>query len=356
MPPPFNGATYANQLLIESRFSDVFSVDKINFLFSKKTDVIEKFSVSKVFLLFKYIFILLWKLIVHKYEFVIYTPSASKISFLKDFAVMFIIKVVFRKTLICWMHCNNSSMKISENRLFNIMFYYIYKKVDKIVTVGSNHNPFWGSILDSNKISHIHYGIEDSIFKIMEKSNTLIRILFFSLMVKEKGWDTLLDAAKYVTKKHNNVEFCFAGPWTDKKDELYFHDKVKENGIDKFVKYLGPKYGNEKEELFLNSDIFVFPTRFYSETFGIVLLEAMKYGLPVIATEYVSIPEIVSDGVTGILIPTNDVNKLSDAIIKLIENKDLRITFGEAGKRRFKEYFTLDIFVNNWINLVNRLN
>jgi len=343
-------------LLIESKFSQVFSVDKINFLFSKKTDVIEKFSVSKVFLLFKYIFILLWKLISNKYEFVIYTPSASKMSFLKDFAVLFIIKVVFRKTLICWMHCNNSSMKISENRLFSKMFYYVYKKVDRVVTVGSNHNAFWGNFINPDKISHIHYGIEDTNYKIREKTDKVIRILFFSLMVKEKGWDTLLDAAGLVTKMHREVEFCFAGPWTDKKDEVYFNAKVRENGLDKFVKYLGPKYGDEKEELFISSDIFVFPTRFYSETFGIVLLEAMKYGLPVIATEYVAIPEIVSDGVTGILIPTNDVNKLSDALITLIENKDLRVEYGGSGKRRFKELFTLDIFVNNWINLVDRLN
>jgi glycosyltransferase involved in cell wall biosynthesis len=78
--------------------------------------------------------------------------------------------------------------------------------------------------------------------------------------------------------------------------------------------------------------IFVLPSRY--EGFGVVLLEAMRLGLPVVATRTGGIPEVVRDGIEGLLVPPRDPSALADAIARMIENPALRGRFAAAGRSR----------------------
>ena len=125
----------------------------------------------------------------------------------------------------------------------------------------------------------------------------------------------------------------------------------------KFVNYLGPKYGDEKNFFFSNADIFVFPTYYFNECFPLVLLEAMQYKLPIITSCEGGIPDIVTNGENGFVCKTNDVDTTADAIEALLKEKEVRTGMGEVGYRIFKGKFTLDVF-NNKItdNLCKLLN
>jgi len=90
-------------------------------------------------------------------------------------------------------------------------------------------------------------------------------------------------------------------------------------------------------------DIFVHPSRW--EGFGLVFLEAMAASLPVIATNVSSIPEIVVDGETGLLVDVDDVGELADAIIRLIENPQLAEKMGRMGRKRVQEKFGINEMV-----------
>ncbi|HEU5290544.1 MAG TPA: glycosyltransferase family 4 protein, partial [Cyclobacteriaceae bacterium] len=98
---------------------------------------------------------------------------------------------------------------------------------------------------------------------------------------------------------------------------------------------------------YLTADVFCFPSFVESESFGNVIAEAMMFSLPVIATKWNAIPELVEDGVTGYLVPVEDAVKLAEKIKLLAENPALRIRLGSKGREKFISEFLLDTHLNN---------
>ena len=83
-------------------------------------------------------------------------------------------------------------------------------------------------------------------------------------------------------------------------------------------------------ELYAKADLFIFPT--YGDTLPIVVMEAMASGLPVITTTIGAIAEEVEDGVTGLLVPPGDTDRLAEAALRLVRDPDLRLKMGAAGR------------------------
>jgi glycosyltransferase involved in cell wall biosynthesis len=92
--------------------------------------------------------------------------------------------------------------------------------------------------------------------------------------------------------------------------------------------------------LLASSDVFVLATNF--EMLPISILEAMRAGLPVIASRVGGVGELVVDGETGLLVPSGSVAALSEALASVMENFDLRVKLGRAGRQRFEERFLLE--------------
>lgn len=152
-------------------------------------------------------------------------------------------------------------------------------------------------------------------------------------LVPQKGFEYLLRAAKIVIEKIPNTKFILVGG-----GEL--ENKLKNLSralrIDKNVILTGPR--RDMNRIYSIMDIFTLPSLW--EPFGNVSLEAMAFGKPVIATDVGGIPEVVEDGVTGILIPPKDSGKLAEVIIYLLKNPEIAKKMGEAGRKRVQKYFT----------------
>lgn len=94
------------------------------------------------------------------------------------------------------------------------------------------------------------------------------------------------------------------------------------------------------DELLVNSDIFILPS--YYEAISLSILEAMAYGLPVLATRTGGIPEAVDEGVTGILVPPKDIKALKQGLEKLLTNSSECYLMGKAGRARAQELFNIE--------------
>lgn len=105
------------------------------------------------------------------------------------------------------------------------------------------------------------------------------------------------------------------------------------------VHFFGKVSDEEKNELFARCDVLVAPSLY--ESFGLIFLEAMRYGKPVIGTAVGGIPEVVDDGVTGLLVPIEAPEELAEAMLRLGGDPGLRRAMGAQGLRRFEETFSL---------------
>jgi hypothetical protein len=88
------------------------------------------------------------------------------------------------------------------------------------------------------------------------------------------------------------------------------------------------------------ADIFVAPSLY--ESFGLIFPEAMRWGTPVIGTRVGGIPEIVTDGETGLLVEPQQPHELAQAIVRLLTNCDLRQRLGVAGRKHVEAHFAAD--------------
>jgi glycosyltransferase involved in cell wall biosynthesis len=117
------------------------------------------------------------------------------------------------------------------------------------------------------------------------------------------------------------------------------------------VTFLGVLSGEAKHAAFRSADILCFPTFFSSESFGLVLVEAMSFSLPVVATHWRGTPSIVVEGEGGYLVPIRDAQALAKRLEQLICNPSLCKEMGRNGRRRYEELFTVEIYQQNLQNV-----
>lgn len=149
-----------------------------------------------------------------------------------------------------------------------------------------------------------------------------------------KGGPALLSAFRRVRDRLPDCRLVVVGP-RECPAEL-----AGEPGV-VFAGYLpksDPNAARQLSEIYASSHVFCFPTGY--DSFGIVALEAMTYGLPVIITRAGAFPEIVADGETGFTVELNDVDVLADRLGRLLSDRDLATAMGERGRTRVQQRFT----------------
>lgn len=138
----------------------------------------------------------------------------------------------------------------------------------------------------------------------------------------EKGHDVLLRAIAVVQRSIPGVRLLLVG---DGERRAALEGLAAELGVTSGVEFLG--YFDDVFPLLARADVFAFPSR--SEPFGIVALEAMAAGLPIVASDVGGIPEIVRPGVNGLLVPPQDVDALAAALVDVLTDPDA----AELGRR-----------------------
>ncbi len=132
--------------------------------------------------------------------------------------------------------------------------------------------------------------------------------------------------------------------------------EIQNRGLQSKVYLLGAVNDEQLPNYYRAADLFVLPSVERSESFGIVQLEAMACGKPVINTQLdSSVPFVSENGITGMTVPPKDVDALAGAIRCLLENDALRQTYGEAARRRVHERFTVRAVTNDLLTLYSEL-
>jgi glycosyltransferase involved in cell wall biosynthesis len=162
----------------------------------------------------------------------------------------------------------------------------------------------------------------------------------------------LLRAYAEIVKKHKDVpDLVLVGePLSTQGFQL-----LSSLGIADKVRCVGPTHGNELADLYRSASLFVLPSD--EEGLGIVILEAMASGLPVVSTASGGPSAAVTDGETGFLTPVGDQSALQSAMERLIFDPELSERFGAAGRRAAEERFSIaatgDVFLRQYDRIMS---
>jgi glycosyltransferase involved in cell wall biosynthesis len=167
-----------------------------------------------------------------------------------------------------------------------------------------------------------------------------IVVTMISRIIRSKGVPEFVTAAQEVRRISPNVRFLLVGAEDAESLDRLSRSELAE--LQKAVTWTGPR--RDIPLVLALSDLFVLPSA-YREGIPRVLLEAASMGLPIVTTDSPGCNEVVEDGVNGFLVPVHDAAKLARAIIRLVEQPELRRVFGQTSRRRAVEHFDLSLIV-----------
>lgn len=175
-------------------------------------------------------------------------------------------------------------------------------------------------------------------------------IFSFGRLEHKKGFDVLINSFKIISNKFSDYDLIIAGDGA-KKDEL--RNLINKLSLNKQVKLMGMLPRREILSLLNGCEVFVCPSRI--EPFGIVNLEAMAAQKPVIASRVDGVPEIIEDGVNGILVESENVNQLADVISNLLINEDLRNKLSINGRKMVEEKYSWEVVGERYFDLFKKI-
>ncbi len=207
------------------------------------------------------------------------------------------------------------------------------------------------------RISVVHYGFqpkrppfsEPNLRSLLHLPEGRPIVGMVARLTTQKGHSTLLRAmSKLIQQSTVLPHLVLVGDGALRSSLEALASQLKLNS---HVSFLG--YRPDASQLIYDFDIFAHPSRW--EGFGLVFLEAMAAEVPIIATRTSAIPEIVENGETGLLVPVDDGDALSDALSLLLTNVPLRKKMGLAGRRRLEEHFSVQKMVEETAKIYQQI-
>ena len=226
------------------------------------------------------------------------------------------------------------------------------KKVDRVLNMGDVFlvlapmwKDFFGHMVNPEKI----LVFPDGIFlpKPFEKQYGQHKILFLGRLCKEKGIRELLKTIPALKEKCADVQIFLGGIWEDgelKKEAEAYGDAVT---------WLGWVSGEEKQKYLRMCDIFVLPSYFEGQSLS--LLEAMASYCAVVASKTGGIPQMVTEGETGLFARPKDADSLQTGLLKVLTDEDLCSKLGKNARKKVEAEFDIAFCVEKLLNIYERI-
>jgi glycosyltransferase involved in cell wall biosynthesis len=228
------------------------------------------------------------------------------------------------------------------------------KFAGKIIVVSDHLKRFFDEVegLDRGKMTRIHYGLEEA--WVEDQSSRTARpvsvqeelgippdtplVGIIARLNPQKGHTYLLAAFAKVVESLPEARLLIVGDGNLRGD---LERQTRELRITRRVTFTG--WRDDIPRIMADLNLLILSSLW--EGFGLVLLEAMMMGKPIVASRVSAIPEIVVDGVTGLLVPPRDQEALAKAIIAMLQDKERAEAMGQAGRERVERYFSVERMV-----------
>ncbi|MGA2604906.1 MAG: glycosyltransferase family 4 protein [Verrucomicrobiia bacterium] len=356
LPPPYFGPSVTYQALMHSAFPRRFDVAFINQTVIKKVGDLERVQLRKLVLLGRMVAQLIGHLTRRRFDYLFLFISCNRNAFLKEW-LLIRIAGLFGVPPVLYAHANGflDFYKKSTPRMQRLIAKTVSGAAGAVV-MGESQRFNFDRWLPAERIFVVASGIEaPALPKRSATAGDPFTALFLGNLIREKGVFVLLEAAVKVVAAHPSARFVFAGDWPLESDHVEAERAIRESGIQQHVSFAGVVWGERKWQLLVDADTLVFPTYYYMESHPLVVVEALGAGLPVISTRWAAIPEMIEDGVNGLLAKPRDADDLADKTLRVIRDPSLREKMSRANRQRFEEFFTHQHYGDRMIAVFEKL-
>lgn len=208
----------------------------------------------------------------------------------------------------------------------------IFALADCVIVLSEEWEKFFGrNVCDANKIRVLHNGVVIPEYQKTEYSDS--GVLFLGRLGERKGSYDLLKTIPEVLKAVPDAKFYLGGDGDIEQSQRI----IDQNSLANHVKLLGWVKSDNKEKYLRECNIFILPS--YHEGMPMAVLEAMSYGLATVSTNAGGIPQIIENGIDGFRVEAGDIKAITDVLVKLLTDKELKEKIGQAGKRKIEKCF-----------------
>lgn len=244
----------------------------------------------------------------------------------------------------------------------DLMHRWIYNRVDVIIGISRTiqQNIIKTHPVVPDRVKCVYNGVDLDAFHFRKSDRKNVRA---SLKIPEdavvvgiagrltwwKGYREFLEMAKKVLSIRPGIWFLAVGGGTigEEKEAGEIMDLAKSFNLGNHLIFTG--FQKNLNSFLSAMDIFVYPA--YAEAFGLVLIEAMAIGLPVVSTNCDAVPEIVVDKRTGRLIPCMNSAAVTEAVMEMLEDRDKIRRFGKAGRARVRDMFDFQKMISKTVTV-----
>ena len=304
-----------------------------------------------------------------KKDLIIYlSPARSNLGYWRNFIIISYSRFLNNRIVLHY-HCGDYDEFLSSSNFFvKKTCVYIFKKVSYHIFLSKRLLPNFEKLnLNQSKIVYIPNSIthkQSKLIKGFSSECIEYKIVFMSNLLPSKGYMVLLNAMEILINKFGirNIRCDFYGKFISEdsrsEKELIneFNLFISNNNLTNFVKHGGVIKGEEKQKVLSASQIFVLPTSYPVEAQPLSILEALSNNLLVIASEFRAIPDMIVDGVSGVLLKSNSSDHLAVKIIEIVNNSEEYSRIAVNGRKYFEENFSNKVFDNNLKDFLHKIN
>lgn len=351
-PPPYYGQAIMIEKLTQARF-DSIEIVHLRMSFSDTVEEIGKFQWKKMFHLFRVLFRGIYLLLFRKIDVLYYPPAGPNfVPILRDLMLLPFWRLCVPRVLYHFRAGGISEFLEKGSRLLKRLARAGYGKPDVAILL-SRFNPNDAAFFGAQQVHIVPNGIEDVFApENIARNENELRIFYIGLLHEEKGIQTLLDTFRLLTDKHNNVSLHLAGQFQNESDREIFLSHAQEYGVRDRIHLHGLVTLEAKWELFARMDVMCFLSHYSAESFGNSVLEAMIWEMPVVATAWRGVQDLVVDQETGYLVPIRDARAAAEKLSLLLADRELRTRLGKRGRERFLQEFTLEKHLKRMENAI----
>lgn len=344
-PPPVHGQAVMIQALLDGKYEGI-KLHYVPLEFSRSVEEVGTFRFRKLLVLLATLAKIIlgrWR---SKAEILYYPPAGPTLNpVLRDFVLLIGTRWMFRYTVFHFHAAGLPEIYPSLSPVLRLLYKMAYRKSD--LAIFTTESTSAAAIeLEAQKVAVIPCGIPDNgeghAPDYNRASGEPLSILFMGVLCEGKGLLTLIEACSLLKKTELSFRVVCAGMYDSKSFRGEMEEMIEKHGLADVISFPGVLRGEDKWNAFRNADVFCFPSHFHAESFGVVLIEAMSFQLPIVTTNWRGIPDVVGGSGGAFVVEPRDPTSVAARLEALLRDRELRAVMGRRNRAWFCEHYGIE--------------